>query len=128
MKVHAIRSNDEPSILSTKKPHQNKEKTHSYQVQSVFYSQTLAVCVRFVLHLCQLLGERKYRNIICIKASDNIPHYTTSPHPYYLLNPTIPSGTLYSSVITDLMRILNQTKDNNHSETKPALHLCITSH
>lgn len=67
------------------------------------------------------LEKENIKKLFVLTASANIPHYSTPPHPYYLLNPTIPSGTLYSSVITDLRIMLNQTEDTDHSETKLAL-------
>lgn len=68
--MKALRSSDQSSELSTTITNRTKTKNrNSYQVQSVFYIQILAVCVRSALHLYQLLGEKKNnRESICKKS------------------------------------------------------------
>lgn len=80
--MKALRSSDQSSELSTTITNRTKTKNrNSYQVQSVFYIQILAVCVRSALHLYQLLGEKKTTEKVFVKkASGKIPHNTVLQH------------------------------------------------
>lgn len=94
-------------------------------MQSVFYSQTLAVCVRSALRLCQLLGKRKYRKINCINSICYHPslYYKTTP---ILL--TESNHPIWNFVLLCHHRPTDNVKQKTMTIQRPNQHYIYTYH